>query len=375
VVSRLIKIADWTGAKRGNVIFVHGLGGHPYSTWQRSADESTLWPRWLAEDVKGLAVFSFGYVSPPTNWIGTAMPLLDEAANALRVLLNNEELKSGPIAFVCHSLGGLIVKQVIRAANEQNRSPDLSDFLGRISKVIFIATPHTGSGSATLLERARFLIWGSDSARDLVANNSGLRDLNFGYREIASARDGHLNHLAYYEMMDTVFNRIVKPDSADPGLPNCRPVPIRKTHITIVKPESRDDLVYIETRKFLFELGPEPDNPGALRTFATEPFDLGWSWQALLPKLARFAAILVIAYGLWYGVPRIRAMLRDWSQTESNVKQTQKDVVEVKSLLAKLLISGAQAGPAQEQALAKTLEATHDGATGGDTRLRDALEL
>jgi hypothetical protein len=86
-MSRLIKIADWSGEKRGNVVFVHGLGGHPYDTSRRRADDGTFWPLWLAQDISGLAVYSLGYTSPPTNWIGTAMPLLDEAAHALRVLL------------------------------------------------------------------------------------------------------------------------------------------------------------------------------------------------------------------------------------------------------------------------------------------------
>jgi hypothetical protein len=67
-VSRLIKIADWDGDKRGNVVFVHGLGGHPYDTWRRSPSDDTFWPFWLAEDIKGLAVYSLGYVSPrPTG--------------------------------------------------------------------------------------------------------------------------------------------------------------------------------------------------------------------------------------------------------------------------------------------------------------------
>jgi len=47
------------------------------------------------------------------------MPLLHEAADVIRLLLNQAELREGPIALVGHSLGGLIVKQVLRAANEQ----------------------------------------------------------------------------------------------------------------------------------------------------------------------------------------------------------------------------------------------------------------
>ena len=120
-MSRLIQIADWSGEKRANVVFVHGLGGHPYDTWRRSRTDDTLCPLWLAEDVKGLSVFSFGYISPATNWLGTAMPLLDEAANELRLLLNDPRLRDGSTVFGCHSLGGLIVKQILRAANEQRR--------------------------------------------------------------------------------------------------------------------------------------------------------------------------------------------------------------------------------------------------------------
>src|SRR5450631_3599205 len=156
-MSRLIKIADWSGQKRGNAVFVHGLGGHPYDTWRRAPGDGTFWPLWLAEDVKGLSVYSLGYVSPPTNWLGTAMPLLDEAANVLRLLLNSTELRDGPIAFICHSLGGLIVKQVLRAANEQRDDPSVADFLNRVRQVVSLATPHTGSGKATLLERIGFL--------------------------------------------------------------------------------------------------------------------------------------------------------------------------------------------------------------------------
>src|SRR5208283_181851 len=86
-MTRLIKIADWSGAKCGNVVFVHGLGGHVYDTWRRGADDATFWPLWLAEDIEGLTVYSLAYDAPPTNWLGTAMPLQDRAVNVLDCLL------------------------------------------------------------------------------------------------------------------------------------------------------------------------------------------------------------------------------------------------------------------------------------------------
>jgi triacylglycerol esterase/lipase EstA (alpha/beta hydrolase family) len=84
------------------------------------------------------------------------MPLLDEAAHALRILLKSEELKS----FVCHSLGGLIVKSIIRSANEQKADQATADLHNRIRQIIFIATPHTGSGKAGTRRRRT----GNDSA-------------------------------------------------------------------------------------------------------------------------------------------------------------------------------------------------------------------
>jgi tetratricopeptide (TPR) repeat protein/pimeloyl-ACP methyl ester carboxylesterase len=319
-VSRLIKISDWNGDKRSNVVFVHGLGGHPYDTWRRSPSDDTFWPLWLAEDIKGLAVYSLGYVSPPTNWIGTAMPLLDEAAHALRVLLNSADLKTGDISFVCHSLGGLIVKQMLRAANEQqHNNPELASFLERTGQVVFIATPHTGSGKATLIERLGFLAWGTDSARDLVANKPELRDLNFGYRELATSRGDALRHLVYYEMVDTLLGRIVNPDSADPGLPHCKPTPIRENHITIAKPRRRDELVYSETRSFISKLAFEPAAVAEIRRYPLEPFEIVWSWHQIVPKLLRVAAIALLALGLWRGVPRLNAAIDTIFMTHQHV--------------------------------------------------------
>ena len=106
-MSQIIKIADWTGETRANAVFVHGLGGHAYDTWQRWSIDESFWPLWLAEDVKGLTVYTLSYAAPPSNWLGTAMPLQDRAVNVLECLLGEPGLRRHPITFICHSLGGL----------------------------------------------------------------------------------------------------------------------------------------------------------------------------------------------------------------------------------------------------------------------------
>jgi len=323
-VSRLIKIADWTGVKRSNVVFIHGLSGHPYNTWQRANDGSTFWPSWLAEDVKGLSVYSLGYISPPTNWVGTAMPLLDEAAHALRVLLNSADLKTGPITFVCHSLGGLVAKSILRAAREQSGDREIADFYARVRQVVFIATPHTGAGKATLLEWLSWLSWPTASTRNLVANNPGLRDLNFGYRNLTESQAGELTHLVYYEMLDTLVGGIVAPASADPGLPNCLPTPIREDHITIAKPKHREDLVYAETKALIVKLAPEPAVFGELRIYPAEPFELEWSWKQLVPKFLRITAIGLLAWGVWIGVPLLRSAYVSITKSQDQIDETRK---------------------------------------------------
>src|SRR5262249_33143698 len=116
-MTKLIKIADWDGAVRVNVVFVHGLGGHAYDTWRRNADDKTFWPAWLARDVRGLAAWTLAYDAPPSNWFGTGMALQDRAKNVLECLLGAPALRGRPLVFVCHSLGGLIAKQVLRAAD------------------------------------------------------------------------------------------------------------------------------------------------------------------------------------------------------------------------------------------------------------------
>jgi hypothetical protein len=92
-------------------------------------------------------------------------------------------LARGPLIFIGHSLGGLIIKQLLRAADsmacDNTRAANLIE---RIEKVAFLATPHSGADLALWGDRLRMLIRPSAATASLVRNDPNLRDLNNWYR-------------------------------------------------------------------------------------------------------------------------------------------------------------------------------------------------
>ncbi|MFN0191383.1 MAG: hypothetical protein ACKVP5_05305, partial [Aestuariivirga sp.] len=252
----LIPVAEPRDGCKLNAVFVHGLGGHPYDTWRRGKYDGSFWPVWLAQDVPGLATWTLGYAAPPTNWLGSAMPLQDRAVNVLERLLSEPKLAGARAIFICHSLGGLVVKQMLREANDQKeRRPEVAVLLARIRAVIFVATPHTGSAHATLLDKLRLLVWPSNSVNDLVKNDANLRNLNVWYRNwSASAK---IDHLIFYETQGTAAGMIVDPGSGDAGLASVNPIPIDANHISICKPFDRNTLLYQRTMARIAELAKE----------------------------------------------------------------------------------------------------------------------
>ena len=76
--------------------------------------------------------------------------------------------------FICHSLGGLLVKQLLRHARDlkDHRWQAVTD---RTRAIIFLSTPHSGADLASWLKHIGTLLRSTVSVQELTAHNPRLR--------------------------------------------------------------------------------------------------------------------------------------------------------------------------------------------------------
>ena len=253
-----ITAGDRTAVK--HIVFIHGLGGDSDTTWKSKSGKSRVyWPEWLFEDVPDVCIWSIGYEAPKLSILNNGMGLMDRAQNISEMLLNEFADISGELILVGHSLGGLVIKQVLRLASDQHTRPEASKFVNSVSGVIFLGTPHTGADLSKLgntlfgrmLLRGLLLSEPSAATASLERNDPNLRALNTWYRDWCSGQ--RIRHLILTESKPYgIFGQIVKPDSADPGLAE-RAIPVDSHHIGISKPTSKQDEIYKHILKFTRE--------------------------------------------------------------------------------------------------------------------------
>ncbi|KAI1458489.1 hypothetical protein F4805DRAFT_140939 [Annulohypoxylon moriforme] len=140
---------DCQGPGNGvDVVFVHGLRGSRIKTWSKG---DKFWPRdFLKDDLKNARIITWGYDANIANAVSYASKesLFGHANTLLNDLARLRRGITRPIIFVCHSLGGLVVKEaLITSDNYRNhdRHPARGDIYAKTTGVIFLGTPHQGS--------------------------------------------------------------------------------------------------------------------------------------------------------------------------------------------------------------------------------------
>ena len=246
-MSQLLKLVSWNHNQVGHVIFIHGLGGHAYNTWRKDVSVDRFWPHWLGEEIQGLNIWSFSYSAPPSNWLGTTLDLDQLATNLYQQLTISLDSEL-PIVFICHSLGGVLVKQLVREiVSQSDTRPDAKFFVKRLVGIIFIATPHAGSQYAKYASALRLFVWPSVATQALVENSAQLRELNVWYRN----RNSSIKHQIYMESRSLLLGRVVNPSSADAAIRGVFATSIERNHIDIAKPISKEDQIYKGVYHFL----------------------------------------------------------------------------------------------------------------------------
>jgi pimeloyl-ACP methyl ester carboxylesterase len=241
--SRLDFIAG-AGEKPSNdaamdVIFVHGLSGDCLGTWTHSNGE--CWLRWLASDYPFVNVYSAGYDSAVTTKFlkGDGADLVDIATMILDRLMSRKT-KSKPILFVAHSLGGLIVKQLLRKSCESvngRRKRVCSQTLG----VVFVGTPHQGTQLAASLQKL-FSIALSRQVKSLTYASPPLVDLSQWFSNWAPSVSVPV--WAYYEVDQYNGMLVVDQVTANPNVLGCDPVALQANHVEMVKLGDRSAQLY-----------------------------------------------------------------------------------------------------------------------------------
>ncbi|KAK4141539.1 WD40-repeat-containing domain protein [Dichotomopilus funicola] len=134
-----------------DVVAIHGLNfegvpNHAQKTWTKG---DKLWLKDFVPDYlpKPARVMLFAYNSSPA-FGASAIRLDDHARNLLQWLsLERGDVPQRPIVFICHSLGGLVVKQ---ALVEAKLDESYKSIFEATCLLVFFATPHRGGNYASV---------------------------------------------------------------------------------------------------------------------------------------------------------------------------------------------------------------------------------
>ena len=239
--------------RKADVVFVHGLGGDAFGTWRHGDGDETSWPHWLARDFPDVGVWSLQHAADPSRLLGwfarkfgsgrrdagQGMSLPDQAAQVLDLMRLDKRFRGErPIVFVCHSLGGLLAKQLLRLAHDNAGNTDAQSISQRAAAVLFLATPHHGAPLATFADHFSAIFGSTASLTALKAHDPHLRDLYNWYRKHAPALD--IATETYFEGRDVHGFRIVNETSSQPGVGPDAVMLISEDHLSIAKPRERD---------------------------------------------------------------------------------------------------------------------------------------
>jgi hypothetical protein len=243
-----------------DIILVHGLNGEPQKTW--TAKNGVFWPADLLPTSLREAranILVYGYnadvyskkhsSSPSDNFIYMHAQTLITSLTHYR---KDELTFRNPIIWVCHSLGGILVKRALLYSNDL-RAPQHEDYRSIYVStygIVFLGTPHTGSGLAmwgTVLQAMSDAVvpksfFQSESVllKTLKRDNETLQNINIHFLDIYQRFKILMAHENHKTDLKGTRALVVDATSASPQLPGVTYYAIEATHSGMCKFDSKN---------------------------------------------------------------------------------------------------------------------------------------
>ncbi|ESZ93142.1 hypothetical protein SBOR_6469 [Sclerotinia borealis F-4128] len=247
---------DGESSYRIDVVALHGIKGDAYNTWtEKKGENENMWLRdQLPNELPGARIFSFGYDANVLFSRGTG-DIEDFATNLLEDLVrerNNEENRKRRIIFICHSMGGIVIKKALIKAFS---STLYKNIFKSTSAILFLATPHGGSDQTKLpLSIANvansfsaLLVRFSGRVRDelitpLARDSPVLRDTQHEFKEQKLYEGFMIASFQEQVICTGLKGLVVDKESAILHIPDERVIPMNRHHRNICRfsgPESK----------------------------------------------------------------------------------------------------------------------------------------
>ncbi|PIK48333.1 hypothetical protein BSL78_14782 [Apostichopus japonicus] len=280
-----------------DVVFVHGLMGGAFYTWrqgQENQDKEKLvsltdgalatpmndenqidserpwvsrftdcWPKsWLAKDCPNIRILTITYDTQLTEWVSkcpfeSEKRSISQRSGEIIHKLREAGLGQRPIIWVTHSMGGLLVKQMILdsenlASDETTSGKSSTSIAGQTRAVIFYSTPHHGTSLAAYSQQAKYLLLPSVEVKELVQGSPYLRSLHGRFRAFVQAKQ--IPILSFGEKKATniglsIRTLVVPASSSNPGFGEHYDLDMN--HLNICKPASHTSPLYQLTLQFI----------------------------------------------------------------------------------------------------------------------------
>lgn len=212
------------------IIFVHGLTGKVGTTWGKFSDFLK------ADESIEYTVKELGYYSPYFAWFMPAPTIASIASGLLTDIRKECCIENDDIILVGHSMGGIVIKQLLLKLNEENIKHN-------INKICFFDVPHQG---AILANIGRYFSWRNRHLKSLAMNSADLEAINSAWFNRGIDRN-----LSILSIVDASESVVAAASSKSPFRHHPIETIQNVNHSSIVKPKSENDAVVTYLKNFI----------------------------------------------------------------------------------------------------------------------------